>query len=211
MRQEEENKRMNEIGQINRPNNSLQPFNKAKEFSFMITNAVLDLRILYYSLLLIVTFLGVVIHPFFYTFLLSFFVSRRKTLMNVLRAIVKPGKTLSLTILLMFMVIYVFTVFSYSYYSSYYTENDCYSLWTCFIIGFDSTFKNDGGIGGYLDSAYTQDTDKVEVNYGRVFFDNIFFLLVGILLIEIVSGSIIDTFADLRQLNNEIEDDCKKV
>jgi hypothetical protein len=80
---------------------------------------------------------------------------------------------------------------------------------TCYIITFDQTFKNDGGLGGYLSSAYTQKNETVSVNSDRVLFDNIAFLLVGILLIEIVSGIIIDTFAELRQKNNDIMEDAK--
>ena len=37
------------------------------------------------------------------------------------------------------------------------------------------------------------------------------FFLIGILLIEIISGIIIDTFADLRQINKDIRDDSKSL
>ena len=100
-------------------------------------------------------------------------------------------------------------LYLFYYYAEDYSTNDCYSLLSCFVISFDNTFKNDGGLGGYLSSAYTQNANSVDIKEGRVIFDNLAFLLVGILLIEIISGIIIDTFAELRQKNDEIQEDAK--
>lgn len=168
-----------------------------------------DLTLLYYLALFVLTVMGVVWHPFFYTYLLTYLVFRSPALVNVLQAIWYPRETLLLTIALMFMVIYAMTVISFYVYADDYTENDCYSLWTCFVISFDHTFKNDGGLGGYLESAYTQTDDTVKVNIDRVIYDNVAFLLVGILLIGIISGIIIDTFAELREQNNAIMQDAR--
>ncbi|CAI2387002.1 unnamed protein product [Moneuplotes crassus] len=207
----DEEKRMIELNKIDRFSQNFPQLSKARAFTKFIYEAISDWRIMYHILLFLLTLTGVVFHPFFYTFLLTVFVYRRKALMDVLKAIVKPYESLGLTILLMFMVIYAFTIVAYSYYYDDYTENDCYSLWTCFLISFDNTFKNDGGVGGYLESAYVRETDGIDVTYGRVIFDNLAFFVVGILMIEIISGLIIDTFVDYRQQNKEIEDDCKKI
>ena len=168
-----------------------------------------DATLLYYLALMVLTILGVAWHPFFYTFLLTYTVFRSLALRNVLQAIWLPREALVLTFALMLMVIYAFTVISFYYYAEDYSTNDCYSLLSCFVISFDNTFKNDGGLGGYLSSAYTQNANSVDIKEGRVIFDNLAFLLVGILLIEIISGIIIDTFAELRQKNDEIQEDAK--
>mmetsp|Transcript_29139 Transcript_29139/g.25775 ORF Transcript_29139/g.25775 Transcript_29139/m.25775 type:complete len:235 (+) Transcript_29139:781-1485(+) len=120
----EEEKKLKELGQTSVFDRSIEPLNKVRSYVHLLYQMITDLRIIYYLSLFFVTFIGVLYHPFFYTFLLSFFVSRRKALMNVLKAIIKPGVTLALTILLMFMVIYGFTVFSYTYYHSDYGQND---------------------------------------------------------------------------------------
>lgn len=207
----EEDQRRSEMTKIDRFSNSFPQLSKAKAFATFLVRSFLDWRILYHILLFLLTLTGVVYHPFFYTFLLTVYVYRRKQLVIVLKAVFKEYESILLTLLLMFMVIYGFTVFSYTYYHEDYTDNDCYSLWTCFLISFDHTFKNDGGLGGYLSSAYTRNNTDIDVRYGRVLFDNLAFFIVGILLIEIISGIIIDTFADYRQKNNEVQENCKKV
>ena len=184
-------------------------FRKVREIFTIGYYVMTDLLLVYYFGVLILTLLGVVYHPFFYTYLLTYPVLRSPPLMNVLQAIWYPRETLLLTICLMFTVIYALTVISFWAYADDYTENDCYSLLSCFVVSFDNTFKNDGGLGGYLSSAYRQKESTMSINTDRVLFDNISFLLVGVLLIEIISGIIIDTFAELRQKNNDIKQDSK--
>lgn len=157
--------------------------------------------------------LGLAHHPFWYTYLLSYLIYRSNTLLNVLRAVWNPRYTIMVTIFMMLIMIYCFTIFSYWYYPNDYSDYTCYSLWTCFVVGFDQYFKNDGGLGGYLTSSYTPNaTDQsVDIVYSRVVFDNISMFLVGILLIEIISGIIIDTFAELRQEYNDIKKDSTTI
>lgn len=56
-----------------------------------------------------------------------------------------------------------------------------------------------------------KDDGTVKIRYGRIVYDYIALLIVGGLLIELVSGLIIDTFGDLRSKSNEIEEDCSSV
>jgi hypothetical protein len=76
----------------------------------------------------------------------------------------------------------------------------------------DQTFKSDGGVGGFLNPAYPQvSSDKDDsFSYGRVIFDNIFNLVLIILVIQILSGIIIDTFATLREKRDAITEDDKR-
>ena len=74
--------------------------------------------------------------------------------------------------------------------------------------------QNDGGIGGYFGgvrSAYTayqgELTGQVNIDYDRVIFDNLFNIIVLVLLMEILAGIIIDKFVDLRQNQEFIFED----
>lgn len=113
----------------------------------------------------------------------------------------------------MFMVVYALTIISYYYYAEDYNAEDytkfaCYSLVTWFVYSFDQTFKNDGGLSGVLEAPYAAvDDGTADFRYGRIIYDNIAFLLVGMLLIEIVTGLITDTFGTLRENNQKILDD----
>jgi hypothetical protein len=92
---------------------------------FLISISILsDLHLLYYLTLLLMTILGVSYHPFFYTYLLTYIILRTPALMNVLQAIWYPRETLFLTMVLMSMVIYALTVFSFWSYADEYNDND---------------------------------------------------------------------------------------
>ncbi len=62
-------------------------------------------------------------------------------------------------------------------------------------------------MGHFLNEPYPEDIMTGEhVNYYRFFFDNMFTMILVILVIEIISGIIIDTFGALREENNKITD-----
>jgi hypothetical protein len=71
----------------------------------------------------------------------------------------------------------------------------CDSLWKCYSIMFDLTFKGNGGFLGFFTSNYK---DEWKFN-SRVIFDFIYIFLIIILISQIISGIIIDNFAQLRE------------
>ena len=129
--------------------------------------------------------------------------------MSVLQAVWIPRYSILATIALLFIVTYVFTVFSYTYYASDYPDNTCYSLWSCFVISYDQSFKTGSGIGGYLTSAYFVNGSKESIRFGRVIYDNLQYLVIYVLLINLITGIIIDTFGDLRQKSYDRQEDAK--
>ena len=46
---------------------------------------------------------------------------------------------------------------------------------------------------------------------GRFFYDFLFFLIIAVIMLNIIFGIIIDTFAELRELNQKIQDDKNNV
>lgn len=73
-------------------------------------------------------------------------------------------------------------------------------------------FKNDGGLGGYLEPNLYQNDTVFNLTWGmRLLYDNAFNLLLLTVLLNIVFGVIIDTFAELRQEKQEKEDDMNNV
>ena len=102
------------------------------------------------------------------------------------------------------MSIYCLSLFSYWHFYSDYEDKTCDNLLTCVIVNIDQTFKNDGGIGGFLNDSYDFDIDKNEssVSYARIIFDNVFNFIIMMLIVELLAGIIIDKFSELRE-NNE--------
>ena len=111
-------------------------------------------KIVYYLVCIIVTLISFY-KPLCSAFLLTIYIERSSTLSQVLNAFWRPRLSIGLTIVFLGCCIYWLTVFTYWGFHQFYADGSCNSLLNCFIINFDQTFKNGGGIGGYLDPAYS--------------------------------------------------------
>jgi len=169
---------------------------------------VSDLFLIYYVGYFIFSFLGLFLHPFFYTYHLVDIILRSSYLQNVLKAIYRPRYELMYTMLLFVCLEYIFSIFAYVFMPQEFPKHECTSLSECFMIIIDQTFKNDGGAGNFLERAYPEDmtTGESSINYTRIAFDNLFNIVLVILVVEIISGIIIDTFGALREEHNLITD-----
>jgi hypothetical protein len=99
---------------------------------------------------------------------------------------------------------YGFSLFAYYQLKDSYPPGFCDSTWNCLITSMDMSFKYDGSMGGYFQSHW--DSDEVpghehQISYLliRFFFDNFYHILLMVIMINIVSGIIIDTFGSLRE------------
>ena len=86
--------------------------------------------------------------------------------------------------------------------------NTCPNLALCFFTVLDEGMRTGDIVSGAIDEATYQD--------GRTYADRMvygifFFLIVGVILFDIVTGVIIDTFSALRELKNERIDTMKNV
>jgi len=77
-------------------------------------------------------------------------------------------------------------------------KDQCNSILHCFLRIVEHTFLDNGGIGGYLD-VLNPDLTLPNYRIGRFLFDNIFNLLMVVVLLAIIAGIIIDTFGQLRE------------
>lgn len=173
---------------------------KTTQVCFTIIYVLGNLDVIYYLLYTLFSMLGVFIHPFYYSLLLLDMIYRYPSLQNVVKSILLPRKALVLTFFLLAVIIYIFSILGYWLFFDYFNP-DCKSLLQCFLTVWDKSFKSDGGIGGYLKTPVTPTYDS-----RRFFYDNIFVIVVCIVLMGVVQGIIIDTFARLR----EEQDSSKK-
>jgi len=114
---------------------------------------------------------------------------------------------------------YVFAFVGFKFFSVEFDSQDgsmiCDTVKNCFAIIIDKCFKYDGGIGGYLASINELSdenwSEKVPIEYKRIAFDNFFYIFLLIVMINIVSGIIIDTFATERLFEKKIDDDTQNI
>ncbi|EGR32738.1 MIR domain protein [Ichthyophthirius multifiliis] len=180
-----------------------------REFTRKVFNILgilmLVCKVLYYLTYSTLAIIATFVHPFFFTFHLSEVLLRYPTLKNVIMSIYLPRRQLLLTFLLLVIAEYIFTIFAYTFYNQDYMGN-CSSMLYCFLFTFDQTFKANGGVGGYL-AETTGQKNTAQFNFSRFFFDNLSQYVLVTIMINIVSGIIIDNFGILRDKQNEKNQD----
>lgn len=170
-------------------------------------------RVLYYMLQITIAILGSYINKLFFAFHLLDVINRYQDLNNVLRSIARPAKVLALTVLLYLVVVYVFAIVGFYFFREDYTPAgltdvqrrgeepyQCQQLFQCFLVSLDQGFKSNGGLGGYLKANNLGDSGR---SFGRLAFDLLYNTILMIMLLNIVFGVIIDTFASLRTADSE--------
>ncbi|CAF0745111.1 unnamed protein product, partial [Didymodactylos carnosus] len=124
-----------------------------------------------------------------------------KALSTILKSITHNGRQLMLTIMLMAVLVYLYTVVAFNFFRKFYTkeedneiEQNCKDMFTCFKFHLYSGIRAGGGIGDELESP---NGDPLE--FYRIIFDITFFFFIIVILLAIIQGLIIDAFGDLRE------------
>ena len=102
-------------------------------------------------------------------------------------------------------------MFAYYRLSESYDDGYCSSTFKCLLTSIDRSFKADGGLGGFLNITNRENNDTNYILL-RFAFDNIFFFVLMVIMINIVAGIIIDQFGILREelkdLNYDMLTNC---
>ena len=120
-------------------------------------------------------------------------------------------KQLLMTAMLGVILIYLYSVIAFLFISDLYFyeginpgllnkagESICMSLLHCFLSTFNYGLRTGGGIGEFLPSETAAEYNNVAYTL-RFFFDLSFYLIIIVILLNIIFGIIIDTFAELRE------------
>jgi F0F1-type ATP synthase assembly protein I len=130
-------------------------------------------------------------------------------MMNVIKAVWMAKYLLTATIALILIAIYFFAVFSVLILKSDYDKTlsgSCENAWFWSVTIFDSWYKADGTIGGWLgeEAPSLSSNDEYNTDGVRIISDFVFNFIIGILLLEIFSGILTDTFAKIRSEQEEL-------
>ena len=160
-------------------------------------------QLIYYILYIFFTLLGLFDHPFFFAFSLFELLNRVEVMLAVLRAIYVQGLYLLVNLLMLIMLEYLFSLFSLSFFTSHFPNiKDSKNFLQTYMRMLDQTFKQDGGIGTYLDQSldpnYVQYTPRAYAG-GRYWFDLIFYICIILVIFQIFVSIIIDYFMDTRK------------
>ena len=96
-----------------------------------------------------------------------------------------------------------------NYFEPAHVENECGTLLYCFATHLSYGMRFDGGIADRMEAAsYTYEK---EYYIGRFFYEELYFLILVILVLNIIYGVIIDAFSELRNNEEKINRDKEEV
>ncbi len=118
------------------------------------------MEILYYLSYGVLAFFATIIHPFFFAFHLSEFLIKFPSLRTILKSVWEPRWQLLLTMVLICVSVYFFTIISYMWFSDSFSGR-CENLYMCLFEVFDRCFKADGALGGWLEENKPKSASKI--------------------------------------------------
>lgn len=134
-----------------------------------------------------------------------------KTLRTILQSVTHNGKQLILTVMLLTIIVYIYTVIAFNFFRKFYIQEEeeevdkkCHDMLTCFVFHLYKGVRAGGGIG---DEIGDPDGDDYEVY--RIIFDITFFFFVIVILLAIIQGLIIDAFGELRDQLESVKEDME--
>ncbi|KAJ9465428.1 Inositol 1 [Diplonema papillatum] len=172
-----------------------------------------DGRFLGHCFMVLCSVLGLFLSPLFFTPQLFSIVSNSPLLQSVIRSITKNGKSLLLTGLLAVIIVYHFAIIGHVFFRDSY-HNSSEAAATIFRTFIHTLFNGiaSGGISDLMDPpTFDADGDgHVDPMWGlRMGFDFSFFVIVIVILLNIIFGIIIDTFAELRAEKQKVEEEIR--
>lgn len=163
-----------------------------------------DSQIWFFTTYIIVSVLGLLIHPICYSIQLFECVFLFKSLTDVLKSVTTNWKRLFFTGMLLSIALFFFgtlyfTFFSNDFVTSKTSAKTCEDMLSCYVTMLDYGFRGE---------SFWEDIYPVNNSVQRAILDLAFLLLVVVLLTNVVFGVILDSFEVLR---NEREDRKKDI
>ena len=154
---------------------------------------------------------------FIYSLQILIIVNIISTLRSITKAIVMRYKQLLSFVMFLVIEIYIFSTIAFSLLSKDFIhenegnqENTCGSLFFCFLSHLEFGIRTDGGIGEYIAKLSFIDTPGYFM--GMFFFQFIFYIITIVIMLAVIGGSVIDTFAELRDKSrkdlNDLNNKC---
>eukprot|EP01051_Picozoa_sp_SAG22_P004810 SAG22_NODE_268_length_13300_cov_161.222862_3_plen_2875_part_00 len=176
--------------------------------------ALLDGELLYHLSSVAMSALGAAVSPLFLSYHLLSLIAVSEDLQAVTAAIEHTARQVLLTLGLIMVLTYLYTILLMAQFLGY-SENDesdegvrgasCSDLFSCLMTSVDSIRK--GGIGNTMDVPAFDDPYRVS----RIMFDYSYFIVISVVLLNLVLGIIIDSFAELRKRNEDLDDRLNNV
>ena len=178
---------------------------KLLSFSFFICDFTFQFYVLYFG----ISILGFFSETIYYSFHLLDVINRFSALTNVVRSVTDNLQSLSATMMLLVIIVYVYTTWTFfyiqenmydygvnAYDSDVVGENNCLTMYQCYVTMLDKGLRPGGGIGDETEPIHF--INNTELYYVKLAHDASFHIIVKVIMLNVLFGQIIDRFAYLR-------------
>uniref|UniRef100_A0A8C5PNN5 Ryanodine receptor 1 n=1 Tax=Leptobrachium leishanense TaxID=445787 RepID=A0A8C5PNN5_9ANUR len=197
-----------------KPDNSLLTWITSIDLKYQIWKfgvVFTDNSFLYLVWYLVMSLLGHYNNFFFAAHLLDIAMGV-KTLRTILSSVTHNGKQLMMTVGLLAVIVYLYTVVAFNFFRKFYNKSEdedepdmkCDDMMTCYLFHMYVGVRAGGGIGDEI-----EDPAGDEYEFYRVIFDITFFFFVIVILLAIIQGLIIDAFGELRDQQEQVKEDME--
>ncbi|KAL1529829.1 hypothetical protein AB1Y20_000761 [Prymnesium parvum] len=177
---------------------------------YLLTNRQLS----FYTFLFIASILGLTVDPLWFSVHLLDIVNKSRELQDVFKAVTTNGSSIMLTAILGSIIVYIYTIVAFRLFRSdmvldNYPDEDidlCDDLLVCFLNTFNEGLRA-GDVGAIIDPASPGDSSYAV----KLIFELSYYVFVITIILNLVFGIIIDTFAQLRESNAFIKDQTENL
>jgi len=164
--------------------------------------------------------LGYFVNVEFFTLQLLDIIFINDVIADIIKSVTSPGLALGLVFYLFCISVVIYASFGMTHfhdslqvpYYDYETADEgkevCRNMVSCFYFIFYQSLSDGGNLKGFLVAPEVGSWDYP----GRIIFDSIFFIWVGIVLMNIITGLMVDTFSSIREEKegraDTMENDC---
>jgi hypothetical protein len=148
---------------------------------------------------------GYFVNVEFFTLELLDVVAISPVIADIIRSVTSPGFALGLVFYLFVITVIIYAAFGMNHFASSLIvpieqdgeeyEERCNSMLQCFYFIFHSGLSESGNMASFLATNYAGDSAYPM----RVMYDSVFFVWVGIVLVNIIVGLMVDTFSSIRE------------
>jgi len=193
-----------------------KPLPEPKENIFNSTLYLLgDNNWIYGVIFLVMSLIGLGYVPC-YSFHMLDISFRSAQVRNVLKSVTINGKALLLTALLCAILIYLFSMLAFFFFNTYFTSINgsngsfCNTQFQCLLTALVYGLRAGGGLGDIMSTTnFYTNTTSTSIYAGAFFIHLSFFIFIIVIVSKVVFGIILDSFGELRDDRQAIEEDIK--
>jgi hypothetical protein len=176
------------------------------QYYIFFKNMVLEPTAFQVLLHIVFILVGTFIHKISFSFSLMMFIFFSKTTRHVLRSITTNLEEIIIALIIVLIMTYIYTILQFFYYfdnfSDYFgNSKPCSTLINCYMNVINYGIRYGGGLGE--NTKYVP--EYISYYEYALIYNLTFFFFINIIGLNIVFGIIIDTFSELREIENKKE------